>query len=130
MLDKIMLIGNLGRDLEMSFAPAGQAVTRFSLAVSRRWNDKATGERKEETQGSTVSRGSGWQKRAPVPPQERKVYQEGRMTSRKYTDRSNVERVAWDCILSNMEMLDTKEARTEGTASDEFGDVTPDDVPF
>src|SRR5258708_38839365 len=49
MLNKIMLIGNLGRDPEMSYLPSGKAVTKFSVAVSRRWNDRESGERREET---------------------------------------------------------------------------------
>ncbi len=113
MLNKIMLIGNLGRDLEMSFTPAGQAVTKFSLAVNRRWNEKATGERREETTWFNVV---AWERLAETCNQYlrrgRKVHLESWMTSCKYTDRSNVERMAWDCILSNMEMLDTNEART------------------
>jgi single-strand DNA-binding protein len=44
-----MLIGNRGRDPEMSYTPQGIALTKFSLAVSRRWNDRQSGERKEET---------------------------------------------------------------------------------
>ncbi len=135
MLNKIMLIGNLGRDPEMSFTPSGSAVTKFSLAVSRRWNDKTTGERKEETQWFNCV---AWEKLAETCNQYlrkgSKVYVEGRMTSRKYTDKQNVERTVWDCVLNQMEMLDTKEARTDGSAGspagDEFGDVTPDDIPF
>ena len=135
MLNEIMLIGNLGRDPEMSYTPQGSAVTKFSLAVSRRWNDKTTGERKEETQWFNCV---AWEKLAETCNQYlrkgSKVYLEGRMVSRKYTDKQNVERTVWDCVLSQMEMLDTKEARTEGrtgAVGDEWGgDVTPDDIPF
>ena len=137
-----MLIGNLGRDPEMSYTPQGTAVAKFSLAVSRRWNDKGTGERREETQWFNCV---AWEKLAETCNQYlrkgSKVYVEGRMTSRKYTDKQNIERTVWDCVLSQIEMLDTKEARTDGGASaggsggapragDEWGDVTPDDIPF
>jgi single-strand DNA-binding protein len=49
MLNKIMLIGNLGRDPEMTYTPDGKAITKFSVAVSRRFNDRQTGEKREET---------------------------------------------------------------------------------
>jgi single-strand DNA-binding protein len=139
-LNKIMLIGNLGRDPEMSFTPGGSAVTKFSVAVSRRWNEKATGERKEETTWFSVV---AWEKLAETCNQYlhkgSKVYLEGRMTSRKYTDKQNIERTVWDVVLSEMEMLDPKDqggpsaSGSGGGArggADEFGDVTPDDIPF
>jgi single-strand DNA-binding protein len=130
MLNKIMLIGNLGRDPEMSYTPSGTAVTKFSLAVSRRWNEKATGERKEET---TWFNCVAWDQRAETCNQYlhkgSKVYVEGRMTSRKYTDKNGVERTAWDVILSDMQMLDPREARGESAAATDE-DVTVDDVPF
>lgn len=129
MLNKIMLIGNLGRDPEMSYTPNGSAVTKFSLAVSRRWNDKG-GERKEET---TWFNCVAWEKLAETCHQYlhkgSKVYAEGRMTSRKYTDKENVERTAWDCVLSSMEMLDPASG-SKSTPAEPEGDVTPDDVPF
>jgi single-strand DNA-binding protein len=136
-LNKIILIGNLGRDPEMSYTPGGSAVTKFSVAVSRRWNEKATGERREETQWFSVV---AWEKLAETCNQYlhkgSKVYLEGRMTSRKYTDKTNVERTVWDVVLSEMEMLDPKDqgsgagAGSGARGGDEFGDVTPQDVPF
>jgi single-strand DNA-binding protein len=145
MLNKIMLIGNLGRDPELSYTPGGSPVTKFSVAVSRRWNDKQSGERKEETQWFSVV---AWERLAEACNQYlrkgSKVYLEGRMTSRKYTDKTNVERTVWDVVLTDMQMLDAKDttngsgttsgARASGAgagaAADEWGDVTPDDIPF
>jgi single-strand DNA-binding protein len=141
MLNKIMLIGNLGRDPEMSYTPAGSPVTKFSVAVSRRWMDKQSGERKEETQWFNVM---AWERLAETCNQYlrkgSKVYLEGRMTSRKYTDKQNVERTVWDVVLTDMQMLDPKDQANgsagsgagarSGGAGDEWGDVTPDDIPF
>jgi single-strand DNA-binding protein len=141
-LNKIMLIGNLGRDPEMSYTPQGQAVTKFSLAVSRRWNDKASGERREETQWFNCV---AWERLAETCNtylrKGSKVYVEGRMTSHKYSGKDGVERTAWDCVLTQMEMLsgETKQQETRpsaegsdgsGAGGDEWGDVTPDDIPF
>ncbi len=130
MLNKIMLIGNLGRDPEMSYTPSGSAVTKFTVAVSRRWNDKQSGERKEETQWFNVV---AWERLAETCNQYlrkgSKVYLEGRMRSHKYTDKDNIERTAWEVVLTDMQMLDTKDARS-GTSAGGMEDVTPDDIPF
>lgn len=54
---------------------------------------------------------------------------DGRMTSRKYTDKDNVERTAWNCVLSSMEMLDPASGSKPAPADPE-GDLAPDDIPF
>ena len=125
MLNKIQLIGNLGRDVEMSYTPSGKAVSKFSLAVSRR-SKNATGERVEETTWFNVV---AWERLAETCNtylhKGSKVYIEGRMTSRKYTDNDNVERTVWDVVASEMEMLDARPAGQP--AADE---MASDDVPF
>jgi single-strand DNA-binding protein len=130
MLNKIMLIGNLGRDPEMSYTPSGSAVTKFSVAVSRRFNDKQSGERREETTWFNVV---AWERLAETCNQYlhkgSKVYLEGRMTSHKYTDKDGVERTAWEVRLENMEMLDTKESRSGGGGAG-VDDMSSDDIPF
>ena len=130
MLNKIMLIGNLGRDPEMTYTPSGTPLTKFTVAVSRRYNDKQSGERKEETQWFNVV---AWERLAETCNtylhKGSKVYLEGRMTSRKYTDKDGVERTVWDVVLNDMQMLDPKEARS-GTQGGSMDDVTPDEIPF
>ena len=130
MLNKIMLIGNLGRDPEMSYTQGGKAVTKFSLAVSRRSKDRATGERKDETQWFNIV---AWEQLAETCNtylhKGSKVYIDGRMTSHKFTNKDNVEVTAWDVTAENMEMLDPKGATgdaTHGTGAD----AAPDDLPF
>jgi len=131
MLNKIMLIGNLGRDPEMSYTQSGKAVTKFSLAVSRRMRDRDTGERREETQWFNIV---AWDQLAETCNtylhKGSKVYIEGRMTSRKYTNKDNLEVTAWEVVATEMEMLDPKGA-TQGGGSSYGGDAaTPDDLPF
>jgi single-strand DNA-binding protein len=129
MLNKIMLIGNLGRDPEMSYTPSGKAVTKFSLAVNRRAKNRDTGERQEETTWFNVV---AWEQLAETITQYlhkgSKVYIEGRMTSRKYTNKDGVEVTAWEVVAENMQMLDPKGA-TQGATAD-TGDVDPGDIPF
>ena len=97
MLNKIMLIGNLGKDPDMSYTPQGTPITKFSLAVSRRSKDRDTGERREETTWFNIV---AWNQLAETMNtylhKGSKVYIEGRMTSRKYTDKEGVERTAWE----------------------------------
>jgi single-strand DNA-binding protein len=128
MLNKIMLIGNLGRDPEMNYTSSGKAVTKFSLAVSRRMKDVETAENREETTWFTVI---AWERLADTCFQYlhkgSKVYIEGRMTSRKYSNKDGIEVTAWEVVASNMEMLDTKSSSPGSVGDDE---MTTDQVPF
>jgi len=131
MLNKIMLIGNLGRDPEMTYTPDGKAITKFSVAVNRYSKDRQTGERKDETTWFYVV---AFERLAELCGQYlhkgSKVYLEGRMTSRKYTNKDGVEVTAWDVILNDMQMLDTKESRSTSGAGFGADEASPDDIPF
>lgn len=138
MLNKIMLIGNLGKDPEMSYTPSGKAVTKFSLAVNRTSRDRETNERREETTWFYIV---AWDQLAETCNQYlhkgSKVYIEGRMTSRKYTNKDGVEVTAWEVVAQDMKMLDTKAesqamaARSGGGAGAGSGDLDPEnDLPF
>lgn len=128
-----MLIGNLGRDPEMNYTPSGQAVTKFTLAVNRRTKDRETGDRREETTWFSVV---AWERLAETCNtylhKGSKVYIEGRMTSRKYTDKDGMERTVWDVVAADMQMLDTKAADATGArvGAGTGGDMDADDVPF
>ena len=114
MLNKILLIGNLGREPEMTYTEAGVAVTKFSLAVNRRHKDQEGERREEATWFNVVAFNQLAELMTTYLHKGSKVYVEGRMTSRKYTDKEGVERTAWDVVASEMEMLDPKGAREEG----------------
>ncbi len=126
-----MIIGNLGRDVEMSYTPAGKAVAKFSVAVSRR-RTGADGQRVEETTWFNVV---AWERLAETCNtylhKGSKVYIEGRMTSRRYTDKDNVERTAWEITANEMEMLDGRPAGGASSQPGASGDAEyTDDVPF
>jgi single-strand DNA-binding protein len=132
MLNKIMLIGNLGKDPDMSYTEAGVAITKFSLAVNRRYKSQS-GERKEETTWfNVVAFNQLAELMNTYLHKGSKVYIEGRMNSRKYSDKEGVERTAWEVTASEMQMLDSKGA----SQGDDFGDPdasggsTPDKLPF
>src|SRR5712691_9548566 len=117
-MNKIMLIGNLGRDPEMNYTPSGVAVTKFSLAVNR-VTKSSTGEREKETEWFNIV---AWRQLAEICNtylhKGDKIYIEGRLTQRKYTNKTGVERTAIDVIANDMEMLGTKPA--QGGSSDSF----------
>ena len=137
MLNKIMLIGNLGRDPELNVTSDGTPVTKFSLAVNR--NTKtSTGERKEETEWFNIV---AWRQLAEICERYlhkgSKIYIEGRLTQRKYTDREGVQRTSVEVIANDMQMLDSKSVSSgsEGYAAvgvsdnnDPFLPDYPDDI--
>ena len=135
-MNKIMLIGNLGRDPEMNYTPSGVAVTKFSLAVNR-ITKSSTGEREKETEWFNIV---AWRQLAETCNtylhKGSKVYIEGRLQQRKYTDRNGIERTAIDVIANDMEMLTPKSEQSgssdflAGNAddSDPLGDL--EDHPF
>jgi len=107
MLNKIMLIGNLGKDPDFQVTSEGTPVTKFSLAVSRTYSVR--GERKEETEWFNIV---AWSKLAEICEKYlhkgSKVYIEGRVSQRKYTDKDGIQRSAMDIVASDMQMLDSK----------------------
>src|SRR5713226_9184617 len=114
-----MLIGNLGKDPEMNYTQDGIAVTRFSLAVSRKYVKPGTTERQEETEWFNIV---AWRQLAETCNtylhKGDKVYIEGRLTQRKYTDREGIQRTAIDVVANDMEMLTPKPV--QGGSSDQF----------
>ncbi len=136
-MNKILLIGNLGRDPEMSYTPNGVAVTKFSIAVNR-VTKSPSGERQDETDWFNIV---AWRQLAETCNtylrKGSKIYVEGRLSQRKYTDKNNVERTSLEVIINDMEMLTPKENR-QGSSSgfvggnidenDALGDL--DDHPF
>ena len=122
MLNKIMLIGNLGRDPEMNVTGDGTPFTRFSIAVNRR-TKSSSGERKEETEWFNVV---AWRQLAEVChtylQKGSKVYIEGRLTQRKYTDKNSIERIMVEVIASDVEFLS---GRQQGSAEADLGDEFP-----
>jgi len=113
-LNKIMLIGNLGRDPELNVTGDGTPFARFSVAVSRTYKSN-TGERREETEWFNIV---AWRQLAETCNtylhKGSKVYIEGRVTQRKYTDKNGVERTAIDVIANNMEILTPKSPQAGG----------------
>lgn len=146
MLNKATIIGHIGKDPETRFMPSGEAVCNFSVATSERWKDKQSGEIKEET---TWHRITAFGRQAEIVGEYlrrgSKVYIEGKMTQRKYTDQSGAEKVSHEIRMQDMKMLDGRpesggqqqsQAPKEAPArqapppsSSGFDDMS-DDIPF
>lgn len=109
-VNKVILIGHLGRDPENRYLPSGEQVTSIAIATTDRWRDKATGEQKEQTEWHRIS---FFGKLAEIAGQYLKkgsqVYVEGRIRTNKYTDRDGVERYQTQIIADTMQMLGSKQ---------------------
>lgn len=104
-VNRVIILGRLGRDVELRTTASGTAVANVSLATSRRWTDKA-GERAEETQWHSVT---FFDRLAEIASQYLAkgslVYVEGRLKTRNYTDKDGVERSATDIVAEQMQLI-------------------------
>jgi single-strand DNA-binding protein len=125
-LNKAQIIGRMGRDPETRYLPSGEAVCNFSLATTEKWKDKATGEQKEATEWHRVS---AFGRLAEIVGQYLRqgslVYVEGKLTTRKYTDKNGEERSSTEIRLSDMKMLSSRDS----APSSDHGDNAPAQPP-
>lgn len=133
MLNKVILIGRLGCDPETRSMPNGDAVCNFSVATSEKYTDK-NGQRQEATEWHNVTM---YRKLAEIAgkylTKGSQVYLEGKIQSRKYTDKNGVERTAYDIIANELKMLGGNAqtpAQKPQPAQAQAQDNISDDVPF
>lgn len=121
-LNKVMLIGNLTRDVEVRYTPSGTAVATFGLATNRSWSSGDGAERQEETQFHRIV---AWSKLAEICGQllfkGRKIFIEGRLQTRKFTGQDGQQREITEIVAENMMILDTRnrDGAPMGAASEE-----------
>ena len=121
-VNKVILIGNLGRDPETRYSPDGAAICNVSIATTSQWKDKATGERKEETEWHRVTfYGRLAEIAGEYLKKGRSVYVEGRLKTRKYKDKEGIEKYSTDIIADQMQMLGSREGMGGGGRSDDGG---------
>ena len=108
-LNRVMLIGNLGADPEMRYLPSGDAVANIRIATTESWKDKASGEKKEETEWHRVS---FFGKLAEITGEYLKkgsaVYVEGRIKTRKWQDKDGQDRYSTEVVADRMQMLGSR----------------------
>ncbi len=121
-VNKVILVGNLGRDPETRFSPDGGAICNFSIATTESWKDKTTGEKKENTEWHRIVM---YNRLAEIAGEYlkkgRPVYVEGRLKTRKWTDKDGVEKYTTEVIATEMQMLGGREGGGGGMGGDDSG---------
>jgi single-strand DNA-binding protein len=120
-VNKVILVGNLGKDPETRYSPNGGAICNVRLATTRNWKDKATGEKKEETEWHSVV---FYDRLAEIAGEYlkkgRSVYVEGRLKTRKWQDKEGQDRYTTEIIASEMQLLGSREGMG-GPSGDDGG---------
>ena len=108
-VNKVILIGNLGKDPEVRYMPSGGGVANLSLATSESWKDKQTGEMQEKTEWHrVVFFGKLGEIAGEYLKKGSKIYVEGRIQTRKWQDKEGHDRYSTEIIGNEMQMLDSK----------------------
>jgi len=126
-VNRVILLGHLGRDAETRYTPSGVPNTNFTLATNRRWKDQQTGEWKEETDWHRLVM---WRAEnvAPHLQKGKQVYVEGRLQTRNWEDKDGGKRSTTEVIVDNLILLG---GRGEGAppVPDEEGAAAPVSMP-
>ena len=129
-VNKVILVGRCAQDPEVRYLPSGEAVANITVATSESWKDNTTGEKKELTEWSRVS---FFGKLAVIAGQYLKkgsqVYIEGRLRTRKYTDKEGIDRYATEIIADTMQMLGSRQDGQESTGRNKYAEQTGRDAP-
>lgn len=118
-VNKVILLGHLGRDAETKFTPGGAAVTKFSVATNRRWKDQQSGEWKEETDWSNVVL---WRSEnlANYLTKGKQVYVEGRLQTRSYEDKDGKKVYATEVVADDVILLGSQGGGGGPRGGDEY----------
>jgi single-strand DNA-binding protein len=113
-VNKVIVVGNLGRDPETRYMPDGGAITNVSVATSFQWTDKASGEKKEETEWHRiVFRGKLAEVAGEYLKKGSQVYVEGRLRTRKWQDKEGQDKYTTEIIADRMQMLGSRSGAGE-----------------
>lgn len=141
MINKVILVGNLGRDPEIRYTPSGMAVANFSIATTDKWKDKQSGEMKERTEWHRIV---AWGRLGEICGEYlskgRQVYIEGRLQTNQW-EKDGVTRYTTEVVASEMKMLGSKtqgdgyQSSNQSQAPEYSGPPMPgtkdeDDIPF
>ncbi|MEI6028625.1 MAG: single-stranded DNA-binding protein [Betaproteobacteria bacterium] len=129
-VNKVILVGNCGRDPEVRYAPSGAAICNVSIATSSRRKDKTSGESIEDTQWHRVT---FYDRLAEIAGEflkkGRPVYVEGRLKYGKYTDKDGIERNTVDIVATEMQLLGGREGGAMGGGDDVGGGAPARSAP-
>jgi len=120
-VNKVILLGRLGRDVEVRYTPSGAAVANLSIATSRQWKDKQSGERVEEVEWHALV---AYDRLAEIAGEYLKkgseAYFEGRLKTHKYNDKNGVEKYKTEIVVEQLQLLGGR-ARNDGDGGDGGG---------
>ncbi len=123
-VNKVILIGHLGRDAETAYTASQVAVTKFSIATSRRWKDQQTGDWKEETDWSRVVLWRG-EAVAPYLLKGKQIYVEGRLQTRSYDDKDGKKVLTTEVVADEVILLGGRGDGAPSGGGDEFSQQEP-----
>lgn len=139
-VNKVILIGRLGKEPEVRYMPSGGAVANVSIATSEKWKDKQSGEQKERTEWHNLV---FYQRLAEIVGEYLKkgaeIYVEGKLQTRKWQDKSGNDRYTTEIICHEMQMLggrptgahnESRERTAPASDENRFDDGFDDDIPF
>jgi single-strand DNA-binding protein len=129
-LNKIMIIGNLGRDPEMRYTPSGRPVTTFTVVTNRSWNT-ADGEKHTEAEWFNIV---SWGNLAEICKQYltkgQQVYIEGRVQTRRWEDNEGVKHTSFEIVASEMMILGDRREGAQNNHANEVASPEEDEFPF
>jgi len=136
-INKVILIGRLGKDPEIRYTPNGAAVANFPIATSREWKDKNTGEKQENTEWHRIV---AWERPGEICGEYlhkgSQVYVEGRLQTRSWQDQDGNKRWTTEIIAQVLQMLDSGarggdvQPKSQRSPTEEPIDVPEEDIPF
>jgi single-strand DNA-binding protein len=125
-VNKVIVIGNLGRDPEVRYTPSGSAICNVSVATTRNWKNKDSGEKSEETEWHRVV---FFDRLAEIAGEYLKkgkpVYVEGRLKTRKWQDKEGRDTYTTEIIAEQMQLLGGRESMGSGGGDDHHNEPTP-----
>ena len=129
-VNKVIIIGNLGKDPEVRYMPSGSAICNITVATTRQWKNKDSGEKMEETEWHRVS---FFDRQAEIAGEYLKkgssVYVEGRLKTRKWTDKEGVERYTTEIVSDVMQLLGSRQGGGAPSGGDDDGGYTERSAP-
>ena len=136
-VNKVMLIGNLGRDPEVKYTPSGTALATFSIATTEEWKDRDTGEKQQRTEWHRIV---AWRRLGEICGEYLRkgsqVYIEGKLQTRDWEDRDGNKRYTTEIVAQTMQMLGrpSREGRADAYEEphpvEEPVSIPDDDIPF
>ncbi|WP_370262852.1 single-stranded DNA-binding protein [Limnobacter sp.] len=121
-VNKVILVGNLGKDPDVRYLPDGGAVVNLALATSSNWKDKNTGEKREETEWHRiVMYGRLAEIAGEYCKKGRSIYVEGRLKTRKWQDQQGVDRYTTEIVADQMQLLGGRDSGGSGGGGGSYG---------